>query len=115
MFREWQAADKALKQILLSAVDDIWIIDKNHQVTRYENVTTRRLIIHLYAKYGKITAEPLNENKQRMKKSYDTIQPFETLYTQMEQVISLSNAASTPFIQSKILAMAHTLVFKTGL
>ena len=32
----------------------------------------------------------------------------------MEQVINISNAASTPFTPSQILAMAYILVFKTG-
>ena len=33
----------------------------------------------------------------------------------MEQIINLSNAASTPFTQGQIFAMAYNMVFKTGL
>ena len=92
----------------------MYTINKKHRVTGYANVTTRKLIIHLYAKYRNITAGELNEKKQRMKTSYYTIQTIETLYTQMEQVIDLSKSASTPFTPSQIFAMAYILVFKTG-
>ena len=49
-----------------------------------------------------------------MKTAYYTIQPIKTLYTQMEQVIGISNAASTPFTPSQFFAMAYILVFNTG-
>ena len=81
----------------------------------YANVTTRKLIIHLYAKYGNITMGALNDNKQRTKTAYDTIKPIKTLYTQMEQAIDFFNEAFTLFTPSQIFAMAYNLVFKTRL
>ena len=59
----------------------MYTINKKHRVTVYANVTTRKLIIHLYAKYSNITMGALNENKQRIKIAYDNIQPIEPLYT----------------------------------
>ena len=50
-----------------------------------------------------------------MKTAYDTIQPIKTLHTQMERVIDLSNASSTPFTPSQNFSMAYNLVFNTGL
>ena len=47
-----------------------------------------------------------------MKTSYDTIQPIKTLYTQVEQVINIFNAASTTFTPSQMFSMAYNLVFK---
>ena len=44
MWQEFQDMDKALKQILLVAVGDVYTISKKHQVTRYANVSTRKLI-----------------------------------------------------------------------
>ena len=81
ILREQQATDKALKQLLFSSVGDMYTINKKHWVTGYANVTTRKLIIHLYSKYGNITAGVINENKQIIKTAYDTIQLIETLYT----------------------------------
>ena len=46
--------------------------------------------------------------------AYDTIQLIKTLYTQMEQVIGLSNAAYTPFTPSQIFAMAYIIALLTG-
>ena len=61
----------------------MYTIKKKHRFTGYENVTTQKLIIHLYTNYGKITTGALNENKQIMKIAYNTIQPIETMYTQI--------------------------------
>ena len=50
-----------------------------------------------------------------MKIYYNTIQPIEILYTQIEQVINISEAASTLFTPSQNFVMAFNLVFKNGL
>ena len=86
-----------------------------HQVTGYANVTTQKIIIHLYAKYGNITAEVLEENEHKTKTDYKPNQPIKALYIQLNQAINFTDAASTPFIQSQIIATAYNMVFTTGL
>ena len=103
------------KQILLDAIGDMYIITMKHQVTGYANVTTQKIIIHLYDKYGNITAEVLEENEHKTKTDYNPNQPIKVLYIQLNQAINFTDAASTPFIQSQIIATAYNMVFTTGL
>ena len=77
------------------------------------NFTTRKLIVHLNAKYGNITAGALEEKKYRMNTAYDTNHPSEALYTQLNQAVNFDNAASTLFTPIQIIVMAYNLVSKT--
>jgi hypothetical protein len=115
IWREFQATDKSLKQLLLGAVSDIYTSPLKNRVTGYANITTRQLIIHLYDKYGNITAGALDENEQQMKAPIDPNQPIENLFTQMEKAVDFADAAGTPFSANQIVTTAYNLVFKTGL
>jgi hypothetical protein len=46
IWREFQATDKSLKELLLGAVSDIYASSLKHRVTAYANVSTRQLIAH---------------------------------------------------------------------
>lgn len=115
IWREFQATDKSLKQLLLGAVDDIYTSSLKHRVTGYANVSTRQLIAHLYTKYGNITAGDLEANEHRMKAPFDPNEPIEALYSQIEEAIDFADAASTPYTPNQVLTTAYNLVFKTGL
>jgi hypothetical protein len=52
IWREFQATDKLLKQLLLGAVNNIYTRALKHHVTSYANVSTCQLIVHLYTKYS---------------------------------------------------------------
>ena len=62
MQRDYQATDKALKQLLLGTVIDMYTISKNQCVTGYANITMQQFIIHIHVKYGNITKVELKEN-----------------------------------------------------
>lgn len=52
----------------------------HHRVIGYSNVTTRKIIIHLYAKYSNITVGSLKDKKQIMKTAYNSNQTIKALY-----------------------------------
>jgi hypothetical protein len=112
IWREFQATDKSLKQLLLGAVRDIYTSALKHRVTGYANVSTRRLMEHLYSKYGNITAGDLEANEQRMKTPFAPNKPIEALYTQLESAIDLADAAGTPYSVNQLVTTAYNLVFK---
>ena len=71
IWRQYKTTEKALKQLLLGNVGDINTSSMNHRVIGYLNVTTRQLIIPLYAKCGNIRAGVLEENEKIMKTSHN--------------------------------------------
>ena len=51
-WKEYMATDKALKQQLLSAFDDMYYHSLRNIHTGYARVTTRQILDHLYVGYG---------------------------------------------------------------
>eukprot|EP00586_Coscinodiscus_wailesii_P001561 CAMPEP_0172482082 /NCGR_PEP_ID=MMETSP1066-20121228/8359_1 /TAXON_ID=671091 /ORGANISM="Coscinodiscus wailesii, Strain CCMP2513" /LENGTH=367 /DNA_ID=CAMNT_0013244955 /DNA_START=131 /DNA_END=1234 /DNA_ORIENTATION=+ len=111
---EYTNTDKALKQQLLRAVEDIYLRDIKHSMTGYANVSTRRLLGHLYSKYGRITPEALKENGNRMRKSYDMSQPIQTLWVQIQEANDYAAAGGVLYSLRQILDIVYTLLAKTG-
>ncbi len=60
VFNQFNNTDKALKQLLLSAIDDMFIKTLKKPISGYSNVTTKQLLNHLYERYGQLTPQELN-------------------------------------------------------
>jgi hypothetical protein len=115
IWREYQATDKALKQLLLQAVDPMYVQPLRNRLTGFAAVTTRAILDHLYTKYGRISPQDLEANDKRFKTAYDPAQPIETLFEQVSRAMDLADAAGAPYTPEQILNNAYSLVFQTGL
>ena len=71
--------DKALKQQLLGAVEDIYIRSLKYKYVGYRNLTCLEVIDHLKAKYYKITPADLKINTARMNAPHNNNEPFESI------------------------------------
>ena len=80
IFKEYTLADKALKQLLLGAIEEKYYHVLRNNLIGYANVTTRDLIQHLYTGYDNITFTQLADNDIKLCSTYDTNQPIESLY-----------------------------------
>ena len=54
-FNQYDQADKALKSLLVAAVEDIYLHSLCHKYIGYVNVTALQMIQHLYDTYAMIT------------------------------------------------------------
>ena len=62
IWKEYLAVDKALKQQLIGGVNEMYYRTLRNRHTGYAIVSTRDIITHLYAQYGNITPQDLQEN-----------------------------------------------------
>ena len=115
IFKEYNATDKALKQQVISAVNNIYISTLRHRITGFANVSTREMLVHLYTTYGRLTAANIQANDERMKSQYDPNQPLETFIAQIEDSVALADAAATPYSTPQILSIAYNNIFSTGM
>ena len=77
--------DAALKKQLLDATDETYVTSlKDRTTTSFAMVTMRTLIEHLYTNYGRINANSLTDNENKMKKPWDVMSPIETLFAQID-------------------------------
>jgi hypothetical protein len=99
IWREYLATNKALKQQVLGAVQEMYYKTLRPQVTGYASITTRQLLNHLYTTYGNITPADLANNDAKMKTPFNPSQPIKVLFDQIEDAADLAaaaNAAYTP-------------------
>ena len=61
-FLIYDQTEKALKSLLISAVDEKHIRSLRHKHVSYANVTTLTMLNHLYDCYARITLTDLEEN-----------------------------------------------------
>ena len=115
LFQQYDATDRALKQQLLGAVDDMFVSALSDPHVGYANVTTLQLLAHLYATYAKITDCDLEENKETMTATYDVNLPIETLYKRIEECVQYAAAGNTPFTAAQVVSTAFRTVQKTGM
>ena len=115
LFLKYDSADKALKQLLLGAVDAMFVLIIKIKYISYLNVTTRALLDHLYAQYARITATHIRANDVTFKTPYDPNMPIETLFDQIENSIDYAAAGLTPYTPEQVVTNAYQLIFDTGM
>ena len=114
VFREFNNTDKALKSLIINAVEDMYIKALKHRITGYAQVSTRQILDHLYLHYGRLTPQDLQVVDSQMKTSYNPHEPIENLYEQIEKAVEVAAAAQAPYDRAQVVNIAYTLVFNTG-
>jgi hypothetical protein len=67
LFRHYTTTDKALKQLLVGAVDEMYIRRLQTKYLGYLNVSTQQILYHLYAQYVLDEHDNLNKENPRNK------------------------------------------------
>ena len=80
LFHEFNNTDKALKQLLLGAVEDMFTRGLKNRYIGYANVSTKDLLAHLFTTYGRISGNDLRRNEAAMTVPYDVNLPIEVLF-----------------------------------
>ena len=114
LYKQYDATDKTLKQLLLGAVDDIFIRSLRNRHIGYADTTTLEILAHLYRTYAKINTADLEANATRMKGGYDCNIPIETFFDQIEDAVEFAAAGSTPFTPVQVDNTAFNVIFTTG-
>jgi hypothetical protein len=96
LFKQYSSTDKALKQLLVGAVDEMFIRSLQAKYLGYLNVSTRQILDHLYAQYARISSSDLQDSDVAFKKPYDPNLPIKTLFNQIENGIDYAAAGLSP-------------------
>jgi hypothetical protein len=115
LFHQYDAADKALKQQIVSAVEDMILRPLRSKYVGYQNSSTLDFFNHLYATYANINASDLLSKDKQMKADYDANQPIELFFDQIEVAVDFAAAGDCPYTPTQVTAIAYQLVFKMGL
>ena len=114
-WHEFKNVSTALKNQLLSAVEDIYVRALRDRHVGYMNQSIRNLLTHLFENYGNSTQLELEDNDTKMRALWDPDSPFDCLVQQLEDGQDYTDDGGQPYTTNQLLRIAYTLVFKTGL
>ena len=106
--------DKTLQAQMIEAVDDLYLKSLKHRITGYANISTCDMLDYLYASYGKMTPQDLQQLDEDMKPPYDPHLPIENLFDQIETAKDLAQVAYAPYAEAQLLNTAYNLVFQSS-
>ena len=87
LFKKYKSANKALKQMILGAVDEMFVRSLQTKYVGYLNASKRDILKHIYSDYARILAADLNNNDVYLKTAYTPNQPIEILFDQVENTV----------------------------
>jgi hypothetical protein len=111
---EYVNVGKALRQQLLSAVDDLYVRSLRDRITGYANVSVWQMLSHLLTTYGRVTPHDLQLNDQRLRTPYSIDQPLESLIAQVEDAVAYAAAGGQDYSAAQIVNVAYSLLLATG-
>jgi hypothetical protein len=71
----------------------------NHDMVGFANTSTREMIDHLFLSYGSITAVDLEHNFENMCKVWDTQQPVQIIFRQIQDCVDYAEAGGSQLVQ----------------
>jgi hypothetical protein len=109
-YKTYYAVDAALKSQLLQATDDRFVATLKHATHGFALVRTRTIIQHLYNTYGRITAEMMAVNDEKMRSEWDPGTPIEILFTQIDLGQAYATAGNAPYTDTQLVRFGYTNV-----
>jgi hypothetical protein len=92
--------EKQLKNQLIKAVPNLFIGELEHPAHGYAQVTTLDILTHLMTNYGRLTAEDLTENLERINRPWDPDTPIETVFNNVAECRQLAAAGEDPITEA---------------
>ena len=82
-FNEYYRTGKALRQLMLASVEEMYVRSLRHRYAGYGQTSTHQLLDHLYATYVNISPADLQANDMKLRATYDRNQLVENLFDQV--------------------------------
>ena len=114
LFNEYYRTDKALWQLLLASVGEMYVRSLRHWYSGYSQTSTQKLLAHLYATYTNISPADLQENDAKLRAPYYANHPVENLFDEMENAVKYAADGNTSYSPEQVLTISFQLVFHTG-
>ena len=107
--------DKALKSLLIAAINKTYIRSLRDNYIRYAHIITKEMLAYLYLAYAKTSNGNLEDNDKRMRADYKLIQPMELLIEQTDDTMDIAPVADNLYSAVQMVSTAYNLVFKPGM
>eukprot|EP00957_Ditylum_brightwellii_P190777 14523618-Ditylum_brightwellii.AAC.1 len=107
-------ANKALKNQLLTLVDDNYITAIKEEHIGYTNRSVGVILGHLYNTYGAISSTMLQKSAEHILTPYDPSAPMEHLFKRIDDAQDLATDARNLYQEAQLIGIAYDLIFCTA-
>jgi hypothetical protein len=94
-YRTYTSVQQALKKHIISAFEPMYLDIMNDNMIGLANISGRDMVDHLFGTYGNITAVDLEIKIEHMRQAWDTQQPVESLFKQIQDCADSSEAGGS--------------------
>ena len=108
------AAERGMKNFIVAVVDDVWINEKKHRITKYAGVKGVELLTHLKSNYGSIHSLDITELQKQMDEYFDISAGMPRFIEKMEDAKALAEQANKPIPDHLIVTSAITQMYSSG-
>jgi hypothetical protein len=108
------SVQQALKTQIISVFDPMYVDILNDNMVGYANISARDMLDHILETYGNITAVDLEINFEHMRQAWDPQQPVETLFKQIQDCASYSEAGPVLVGHLQQINVGYAKIFATG-
>ena len=115
LFNGYDCTNKGLRQQLIGRIEKMCVRYLRHNYIGYGNISTWKILDHLYTMYDNIFPSDLQDNDAWLRTPYDENHLIENLRDQIEKAVSYAVAGQNPCTPAHIVAITYHLVFQTGL
>jgi hypothetical protein len=113
VYPTYHNVDQAIKKLILEAFDDAYLNALLNKLVGYANCTSLDQLTHISMFHTMIVPSELTQNYERINTPYDTNQPIETLFQQIQDARAFAVAGGQRKGKAMIVNAAYTLVFNT--
>jgi hypothetical protein len=115
VYNLYVAVNNALRQQLLDALPKIYVRALAHPIFEFSTVTCLDLLSHLWTKYGTIKPADLQKNFQSMYTPWNTAEPIETVFLQLDEAIAFSIDGNDPISEAAAVRAGYDVLAHSGL
>jgi hypothetical protein len=105
---------QALKKQIISVFEPMYLDILNDNMVVYANISARDMLDHLFETYGNITAVDLEINFEHMHRAWDTQQPDDSLFKQIQDCADYSEAGGVLLGHPQQINVGYAKIFATG-
>jgi hypothetical protein len=113
-YRTCTSVQQALKKQIISVFEPMCLEILNENMVGYANISARDMLDHLFETYRNITAVDLEINFEHMRRAWDTHQPVETFFKQIQDCAEYSEAGGVPIGPSQQINVGYAKILATG-
>jgi hypothetical protein len=112
-YRTCTSVQQALKKQIISLFEPMYLDILNENMVGYANISARGMLDHLFETYSNITAVDLEINFEHMRRAWDSQQPVETLFKQIQYCADYSETGGVRIAHPQQINVGYGKLFAT--